>query len=166
MMCSRVSIGAVVVLSLLWGCADHRVSPAMLAREGLTLVASDDRARGRAPSQSNARESRSKPPASATPSNDSYATEIPTRTEVQGAAPPSATTPDQCGVTVSATATHEMTVTAGAPHTYVVKRGDTLFKIAQQFYGDGNKWTNIRKANPRIKDPDQLRIGERLTIPG
>ena len=31
--------------------------------------------------------------------------------------------------------------------TYNVKEGDTLFKIAEEMYGDGSKWTTIAKDN-------------------
>ncbi|MCC5633702.1 LysM peptidoglycan-binding domain-containing protein [Nostoc sphaeroides CHAB 2801] len=47
---------------------------------------------------------------------------------------------------------------------YTVKSGDTLFKIAETFYGDRNQWTRILYANPRI-DPNNLQPGQRLEIP-
>ena len=48
--------------------------------------------------------------------------------------------------------------------TYTVKSGDTLFKIAEQFYNDGNKWEKIAKKNGNIK-PQELQVGQTLTIP-
>jgi len=48
--------------------------------------------------------------------------------------------------------------------TYNVKRGDTLGKIARQFYGDAARFPLIVSAN-RITDPDKLRVGQRLVIP-
>lgn len=37
--------------------------------------------------------------------------------------------------------------TAIGPRTYTVVRGDNLWGIAEKFYGDGNKWHEIFKAN-------------------
>lgn len=54
--------------------------------------------------------------------------------------------------------------TATAQTTYVVKRGDTLFGIAEKHYGRGPMWTQIARANPGLK-PSRLRVGQKLTIP-
>lgn len=49
---------------------------------------------------------------------------------------------------------------------YTVKKGDTLQKISQRFYGTTKQWNKIYQANKRaIKDPDKLTIGTKLTIP-
>lgn len=49
---------------------------------------------------------------------------------------------------------------------YEVKSGDTLSKIAKQFYGDANKYQQIFEANrPMLKDPDEIYPGQRLRIP-
>lgn len=47
---------------------------------------------------------------------------------------------------------------------YVVKRGDTLGKIAAQFYGKASRFPLIVAAN-RISNPDRLSVGQRLNIP-
>jgi len=47
---------------------------------------------------------------------------------------------------------------------YVVQKGDTLWKIAQQHYGDGKKWKLIADANPLL-DPTAMRPGMRLVLP-
>jgi nucleoid-associated protein YgaU len=55
---------------------------------------------------------------------------------------------------------------AGAGQTYTVKSGDTLWAIAERFYGDGSMWTRIHDANRgRIADPDMIQPGWTLTIP-
>jgi len=55
---------------------------------------------------------------------------------------------------------------AKQPKIYVVKAGDTLRKIATEFYGDGTKWVEIYKANRAvIKDPNFLYPGLELKIP-
>ena len=49
---------------------------------------------------------------------------------------------------------------------YVTKKGDTLWKIAENFYGNGRKWKNIHRFNKdKIKDPNRLKAGITLTIP-
>lgn len=50
--------------------------------------------------------------------------------------------------------------------TYTVESGDTLSKIAKQFYGDANKYPLIFEANqPMLKDPDKIYPGQVLRIP-
>lgn len=50
------------------------------------------------------------------------------------------------------------------PTGHTVEAGDTLFDIAQAYYGDGNKWQKIAAANNNIK-PESLEVGKKLTIP-
>ena len=47
---------------------------------------------------------------------------------------------------------------------YTVQQGDTLYSIAQQAYGDGNKWPVIAQANA-IADPNLIYPGQVLYIP-
>jgi len=50
--------------------------------------------------------------------------------------------------------------------TYVVQKGDSLWKIAEKVYHDGTKFNVIYEANKNaIKDKDNLTIGMKLTIP-
>jgi nucleoid-associated protein YgaU len=49
---------------------------------------------------------------------------------------------------------------------YEVKSGDSLSKIAKQFYGNANKYPVIFEANkPMLKDPDEIYPGQKLRIP-
>lgn len=49
---------------------------------------------------------------------------------------------------------------------YVTKKGDTLWKIAEDVYGNGRKWNNIYRFNKdKISNPNRLKPGMRLTIP-
>ncbi len=75
--------------------------------------------------------------------------------------------------------THSASLGAGTAHVgypegswrkefdlYVVRKGDSLFGIARQVYGDGNSWHRIQQANPIVlKDPDILHAGLVLRIP-
>lgn len=52
----------------------------------------------------------------------------------------------------------------GVVHT--VQSGDTLYKIAKQYYGDSTRWEAIRDANTHVlKDGVGLSLGMELTIP-
>ena len=49
---------------------------------------------------------------------------------------------------------------------YEVKKGDSLSKIAKQFYGDPMKYPVIFEANkPMLKDPNLIYPGQKLRIP-
>ncbi|MBQ7607120.1 MAG: peptidoglycan-binding protein LysM [Desulfovibrionaceae bacterium] len=49
---------------------------------------------------------------------------------------------------------------------YEVKPGDSLWKIAKQFYGNGNEYMRIFNANrPMLKNPDLIYDGQKLRIP-
>ena len=49
---------------------------------------------------------------------------------------------------------------------YTVKSGDSLWKIAKQFYGDGAEYKKIWDANSDVLyNPDHIRIGQVLIIP-
>jgi nucleoid-associated protein YgaU len=50
--------------------------------------------------------------------------------------------------------------------TYTVQSGDTLSKIAKQFYGNANDYMKIFNANKdKLSDPDKIRPGQELVIP-
>lgn len=50
--------------------------------------------------------------------------------------------------------------------TYTVKNGDTLQKISQKFYGTTKNWRKIYNANKsKLKDPNSLKVGTKLSIP-
>jgi nucleoid-associated protein YgaU len=54
----------------------------------------------------------------------------------------------------------------GESRFYTVKSGDTLSKIAREFYGDANAYPRIFEANrPMLKDPDLIYPGQALRIP-
>lgn len=49
--------------------------------------------------------------------------------------------------------------------TYVVQRGDTLWKIAKKFYGDGSHWQKIYADNISvISNPNKIYVGQVLTL--
>lgn len=50
------------------------------------------------------------------------------------------------------------------PRTYTVKNGDTLQKIAARLLGDQKRWHDIKELN-NIRDPNNLKVGQKLKIP-
>jgi nucleoid-associated protein YgaU len=59
---------------------------------------------------------------------------------------------------------------AGAANPYAqtheVQKGDTLGKIAQQYYGDPGLYMQIFEANKsQLKDPNKIFPGQKLVIP-
>jgi nucleoid-associated protein YgaU len=49
---------------------------------------------------------------------------------------------------------------------YKVQKGDTLWKIAKQQLGDGNRWKYLYELNKdKIKDPNKLKSGTVIIIP-
>lgn len=61
-----------------------------------------------------------------------------------------------------------MTVAAPSPQAkfYTVQQGDTLSKIARDFYNDANRYPDIFEANrPMLTHPDKIYPGQVLRIP-
>ena len=55
---------------------------------------------------------------------------------------------------------------SGSGQTYTVQSGDTLSKIAKQFYGNAGDYMKIFEANKdQLSDPDKIRAGQKLVIP-
>jgi LysM repeat protein len=53
-----------------------------------------------------------------------------------------------------------------AGRTYTVKSGDTLSKIAKDFYGNANEYNKIFEANQdQLSSPDRINVGQELKIP-
>lgn len=51
-----------------------------------------------------------------------------------------------------------------APRTHTVASGDTLFNIAKEYLGDGNRYMELAQAN-NIANPDHIEVGQVITIP-
>jgi 5'-nucleotidase len=47
---------------------------------------------------------------------------------------------------------------------YTVRKGDTLYGIAKNKYGDGKQWTRIASANPGLR-PEGLKAGQTIMVP-
>ena len=51
-----------------------------------------------------------------------------------------------------------------ARSSYIVKKGDTLYRIAKSRYGNGKQWQRIAAANPGVS-PSTLHVGQKLLMP-
>ena len=50
--------------------------------------------------------------------------------------------------------------------TYTVKEGDSLYRIAQQLLGDGDRYDEIYKANKdKLSSANDIRVGMTLKLP-
>ena len=71
-------------------------------------------------------------------------------------------------VDASALNTYDPAITtpsvAPAQNTYTIQKGDTLWAIATQVYGDGQRWVDIVQANPSL-DPATMRVGQEIVLP-
>jgi nucleoid-associated protein YgaU len=49
---------------------------------------------------------------------------------------------------------------------HTVASGETLSKIAKNYLGDANRYTEIFNANKdQLSDPDKIKVGQKLNIP-
>jgi len=54
----------------------------------------------------------------------------------------------------------------GAAEFYTIQKGDTLWKIAQQFLGNGSRYPEIFEANREVvKDANKIFPGQQIRIP-
>jgi len=90
---------------------------------------------------------------------------VPLRYETTKSTAKTATTTTRPPSTKKAATTTKKTTSA--KRTYVVKKNDSLFKIAKRYYGNGEKWRAIYDANKKTigKNPNALKAGMKLVIP-
>ncbi len=74
---------------------------------------------------------------------------------------------DDDGISVTgAQAQTAGTTPASQSRYYTIESGDTLSKIAKEYYGDANEYNKIFEANREvIGDPDKIYPGQRIRIP-
>ena len=80
------------------------------------------------------------------------------------AAPAATPAPAPAAPATPAPPTTTPAAAAAAASKYVVDKGDSLWKIAAEKYGDGALWQRIAKANT-LKHPNHIEIGEELELP-
>lgn len=58
----------------------------------------------------------------------------------------------------------EATSTVSLPTKHAVKKGETLWSIAEKYYDSGFNYVDIAKEN-QLTNPSQIEVGQKLTIP-
>ena len=56
-------------------------------------------------------------------------------------------------------------VNTAKPNAVTVKRGDSLWKLAQHHLGNGLRWHDLVSANPSILDPNHITAGSQIVLP-
>ena len=79
------------------------------------------------------------------------------------AAPPVDDDPPVEEVTFTRTPPAQPSPPAGG-RTHTIRKGDTLWSLAVQYYGNGQRWVDIANANPGV-NPKKLYVGNDLVIP-
>ncbi len=46
-----------------------------------------------------------------------------------------------------------------------VRRGDSLWRLAQLYLGSGRQWRTLWLVNPQLRNPAQIRVGDRIFLP-
>src|ERR1700692_12042 len=69
------------------------------------------------------------------------------------------------GMPINIAATAPVAPTAPSDSNVTVRKGDSLWKIAQKKLGFGGFWGCIAKANPVIRDADRIYTGQALAVP-
>jgi nucleoid-associated protein YgaU len=74
--------------------------------------------------------------------------------------------PTYSDLTLNLTVDPSLAPSAPAQKTYTVAAGDSLSKIAKQFYGNANEYMKIFDANKdKLTDPNSIKPGQQLVIP-
>ena len=56
-------------------------------------------------------------------------------------------------------------VATSAGTAVLVQLGDSLWKLAARYLGNGERWHEVAKLNPHLVDPAIIRVGEWIQIP-
>lgn len=74
--------------------------------------------------------------------------------------------PSVAPVAAAAAAAASGGASSGKGRTYTVAAGDSLSKIAKNFYGNAGQYMKIFEANKdKLSDPDKIKVGQELVIP-
>jgi nucleoid-associated protein YgaU len=47
----------------------------------------------------------------------------------------------------------------------VVRKGDSLWKLAEKYLGNGTRWQAILQVNPQLRNPNLIQAGDHLRLP-
>jgi 5'-nucleotidase len=101
------------------------------------------------------------PPVQYTPPQPAIADPAPTQQPVIES---TADVSDTSAPVVSSKSARKASYASRSGTKYTVKKGESLWSIAQSHYGNGNKWKTIAAANPQI-NPNKIQAGQTITLP-
>lgn len=64
----------------------------------------------------------------------------------------------------SSKSVHEQDSTSSKADKILVQPGDSLWKLAQRYLGDGNRWFDLAALNPQLESPNLIRAGEWIRV--
>jgi len=59
----------------------------------------------------------------------------------------------------------DSSLTQGGTRVYTIQSGDSFWSIAQKQLGNGSRYAEILKLNPKLTEKSRLVVGSRLTLP-
>jgi len=65
---------------------------------------------------------------------------------------------------ITANFAHAQDATSSKDGKVVVQRGDSLWKLAQRYLGDGNRWFDLAEMNPQLESPNLIRVGDWIRV--
>jgi 5'-nucleotidase/UDP-sugar diphosphatase len=111
------------------------------------------------------------PPATFTPPPQPVITEAAAQQPVVGESAVADASESAYSAPAAAAPSHKMTSSHASARTasatgakYTIKKGDSLWSIAQAKYGNGNKWKAIAAANPKL-NPNKVQAGQTIVLP-
>lgn len=91
---------------------------------------------------------------------------ISTQTQTRPPVPTQTRPPTQVTNSTRPGATSSTTRPSGSYRRHIVAKGDTLYSLAQKYYGNKSRWKDIYAANRDVmRTPDDYKIGLELKIP-
>jgi nucleoid-associated protein YgaU len=64
----------------------------------------------------------------------------------------------------SSTIMRERAATSSNTDKVLVRPGDSLWKLAQRYLGNGNRWFDLAELNPQLESPNLIRAGEWIQV--
>lgn len=81
------------------------------------------------------------------------------RSDIAKIPPSSASVPETLGTT------RPESVVEGSTEKLKIQPGDSLWKLAQRYFGSGSRWKRLAALNPQLANPSRILVGEWIHVP-